>query len=52
MSDYSHVDRDHRGSSIILYLNDAEYKLVHENREVERDNLYRNEYEEGWRRNM
>jgi hypothetical protein len=35
-----------------LYLNNAEYKLMHDNREVEKDSLYRNEYSEGWTRNQ
>lgn len=34
-----------------MYLNNAEYKLMHDNREVEKDSLYRNEYSEGWTRN-
>lgn len=46
-----HCERDHRGCGIILNLNDATYDLYYDNRVIESDSLYRNEYSEGWKRN-
>lgn len=52
MNTRNHCEWDHRGSAIYLHLNDAQFELMHENRTVKKQSLYKNDYLEGWKRNL
>lgn len=52
MNQRYHCERDHRGSGIILKDIDGNYELYHDNRMITSGSIYRNEYSEGWQRNI
>lgn len=39
-----HCEFDHRGNVIVLHLNDAQFELWADNKNIERGSLYQNEY--------
>ena len=47
-----HCDYDHKGHTIILNLNNGVYELWADNSMTEKESLYQNQYEEGWKRNL